>query len=132
MALRRIDNFDTRDPDKLSDQLVRLEDNISRETSSKEQLLTWSDWTATFPAKANYDSVLRCDTAAAAAAVGVSLPSISSNTVGRRVGVVRNGAQNVVLSPIESTALIDGAATATLAANGLYFYMHDGAVWYRV
>lgn len=131
MTLRRIDNFDTANPEKLADQLQRLEDNVSRETESKDRVITWSDWTATFPAQASYDDVLRCDTAAAVAAVGVSLPSISPDTVGRRVAVVRKGAQNVVLSPIEATALIDGAATVALAADGLYFYMHDGATWYR-
>lgn len=132
MTLRRIDNFETRDPDKLSDQLVRLEDNVSRETSSKGPLLTWSDWVSVFPTQAAYDAVLKCDTAAAAAAVGVSLPSISSNTVSRFVGVLRVGAQNVVLSPVESTALIDGAASVTLSTAGLYLYLHDGGQWHRV
>lgn len=131
MSLRRIDNFDTANPEKLADQLQRLEDNVARETEQKDRVLTWLDWTAIFPAKASYDKALRCDTAAAVAAVGASLPSISPDSIGRRVAVVRKGAQNVVLSPIESTALIDGAATAVLAADGLYFYMHDGETWYR-
>lgn len=132
MTLRRIDNFDTANPDKLADQLLRLESNVARETERLEPLLAWSDWIATFPAQAAYDEVLRGDTAAAVAAVGVSLPSISSSSISRKVGIVRKGAQNIVLSPVESTALIDGAATATLAADGLYLYMHDGATWYRV
>lgn len=131
MTLRRIDNFDTANPDKLADQLFRLEANVARETERLEPLLAWSDWVATFPAQASYGEVLRADTAAAVAAVGVSLPSISNDTISRKVGVVRKGAQNVVVYPVESSALIDGATSAVLAADGLYLYMHDGASWYR-
>lgn len=131
MTLRRINDFDTANPAKLADQLSRLEDNISREFSRFAPRLTWLDWTATFPAQASYGSVLRGDTATATAAVGVSLPSISNDTISTLVGVVRKGAQNIVLEPVEDSALIDGAPTATLAADGLYLYMHDGATWYR-
>lgn len=132
MTFRRIDSFATDNPEKLADQLTRLEDNITRALAALTPRLTFTDWLSIGPVQCSYDVVTRVDTSVAAAAISATLPSISLDTIGRTVGVVRSGAQNVNLYPVESTALIDGAAPAFLTADGLYLYQHDGARWYRV
>lgn len=126
MTFRRIDSYATEAPDKLADQLSRLEDNITDALSAVPEVLKFSDWVSTGSSQAAYGRVLRCDTATAAQTV--VLPSLSADTVGRPVGVRVKGANSVTLEPVESTALIDGAATATLSA-GLYIYIHDGTEW---
>lgn len=132
MTFRRIDSFATDNPEKLADQLSRLEDNITRALGLLEGRLTWDDWLLTGPVPLAYGRVARVDTSVAVAAIGSTLPSISTDTRSQVVGVVRRGTQNITISPVESTALIDGAASVTLSANGLYLYMHDGELWYRV
>ena len=127
MTLRRIDSFATDAPDKLADQLSRLEDNISDALSTVPERLTFSDWLSSGSAQAAYGRVTRCDTSTNA--LTVALPSLSPDTIGREVGIKRKGANNVTLLPVESTALIDGATSATLAADRLYIYVHDGTEW---
>jgi hypothetical protein len=132
VTFRRIDSYATTDPEKLADQLTRLEDNIVRALAALTPRLAFTDWYSVGPVQCSYDAVTRVDTSVAAAAIGATLPSVSLATIGQSVGIVRSGAQNIELHPIESTALIDGADPAFLTADGLYLYMHDGARWYRV
>jgi len=133
MTFRRIDAYATDAPDKLADQLSRLEDNISDALSDVPEKLEWSDWQSSASGsnqlQAAYGNALRADTSVSALAV--ALPSISADTIGKLVGIKRKGANGVSVYPIESTALIDGAASVTLGADGLYLYVHDGTEWSR-
>ena len=126
MTFRRIDSYATEAPDKLADQLSRLEDNISDALSTVPERLVFTDWLSSGEAQAAYGSVLRCDTATSALAA--ALPSLSPDTVGRQVGIRVKGANSVTVYPVESTATIDGSASVTLS-QGLYIYVHDGSEW---
>jgi hypothetical protein len=127
MTLRRIDAFDTANAERLSDQLSRFQDDAMREFARKAERLIYTDWVSSGPVQAVYGKALRCDTATLA--IGVVLPSVSLETAGVPVGVVRSGANAVTLSPVESSVTIDGSASATLSADGLYVYEHDGLTW---
>lgn len=131
MIFRRIDSFATDSPEKLADQLSRLEDNITRALAALEARLVWGDWMLAGPVQLAYGAIARVNTDVASAPIGATLPSVSPGTRGQWVGIVKDGAQNVELSPVESSALINGSATATLSADGLYLYIHDGEQWYR-
>lgn len=128
MALRRIDAFDTGNAERLTDQLSRFQDSADRELRAKAPRDVFTDWLSDGPAQAVYEEVLRCDTATTA--IAVTLPSVSLETVGWRLGVLRLGANAVTLSPVESSVAVDGLAAATLGADGLYVYEHDGSNWY--
>jgi hypothetical protein len=132
MTLRRIDSFATSDPEKLADQLSRLEDNISRALSVLDARLSFGDWALIGPVQLNYDQIARINTDSVATAQGATLPSLSLASAARMVGIKKTGAQNVIIEPIESTALIDGAATYTITADGLYLFIQDGETWSRV
>lgn len=129
MTLRRINSFATDKPDELSDQLERLQDNIASALAQLPQRLTWTDWVSSGTPQGAYDTITRVDTSVSA--IAATLPSVSPETAGALVGFRRKGASNVTLEPVEATALIDGAASATLGADGLYLYVHDGTEWSR-
>lgn len=129
MTLRRIDSFATDEPEKLADQLSRMEDNVDKAVSRAPPKLTFSDWVSSGQPQAQYDQALRVDTSVGA--ILATLPSVTPETVGRVVAVVRSGANAVTIAPVETAVLIDGATTAVLGAVGLYLYVHDGANWYR-
>jgi hypothetical protein len=131
VTFRRIDSYATEAPDKLADQLSRLEDNITDALVAVPELLRFGDWVSSGakPIQLAYGRVARADTATAALAV--SLPSLSLDTVGKVVGVKVKGTNTVTVEPVESTALIDGAASVSLGTEGLYLYVHDGTEWSR-
>lgn len=131
MTFRRIDSYATEAPDKLADQLSRLEDNISNALALVPERLIWSDWVSSDdkPIQLAFGRAVRLDTSTNA--LRSSLPSLSPETVGRIVGLKLKGTNTVTVQPVESTALIDGAASATLTAEGLYLYTHDGVEWSR-
>jgi hypothetical protein len=127
LTFRRIDSFATDDPAKLADQLPRLEDNIAAALSTVVERLLFTDWVSSGTPQLAFGRVLRADTSVQA--LSASLPSLSPDTIGRTVGVKVKGGNSVDLFPVETTALIDGAASATLSVDGLYLYTHDGAEW---
>jgi len=129
MTFRRIDSYATDDQVKLADQLSRLEDNITDALALVPERLTWSDWISDGDTQLAFGTVKRIDSSVNA--LKTTLPSISTDTIGRVCGVKRKGANNITVQPVESTALIDGAASVTLGVDGLYLYTHDGAEWSR-
>jgi hypothetical protein len=128
--LRRIDSFDTANPERLAEQLARLENNIVAALAVTSDRLKFSDWQSSGRPMGSYGVITRVDTSVAA--IAATLPSVSSDTAALLVGFLRRGASNVTVEPVEATALIDGAASVTLAANGLYLYTHDGEQWSRL
>lgn len=128
MTLRRIDAFATDDPEKLSVQLSKLEDNITAALSTVHSIPSATDWVSTdsTPIQLAYGTVTKVDTSVSA--LRAVLPSVSLDTAWHLVSVKVKGANNLTLYPVESTALIDGAASVSLAA-GLYTYVHDGQEW---
>ncbi len=130
MALRRVDSFATDSPDKLAVQLSQLEDNVAAALELVLSVPQFTDWVSSNarPIQLVYTLIARVDTSISA--LYGTLPSLSPDFVGHLVGVKVKGANNFTLEPVESTALIDGAASVTLAA-GLYLYMHDGTEWSR-
>lgn len=129
MTFRRIDSFATEAPDKLADQLSRLEDNIQAALDEKPSEPTWTDWVSAGEVQLSYEQLTRLDTSVTA--LSATLPSLSASTAGVIVGVKRKGANNATIYPVESTALIDGATSVTLSSDGLYLYIHDGVEWSR-
>lgn len=130
MTLRRIDSFDTANPERLAEQLTRLENNIIAALALTSDRLKFSDWVSAGRPMGAYGLITRVDTSVTA--IAATLPSVSQDTTALIVGFLRRGANNVTIEPVEATALIDGAATATLGAVGLFLYMHDGEQWSRV
>ncbi len=130
MTFRRIDSYATENAEKLADQLSRLEDNISNALAIVPERLTFSDWVSSgSTTQLVFGKVVRLDTTVSA--LRVTLPSVSAETAGRIVGVKLKGTNSATVQPVESTALIDGASSVTLAAAGLYLYTHDGQEWSR-
>lgn len=129
MTFRRIDSYATEAPDKLADQLSRLEDNITAALATKPAVPSWTDWVSAGEVQLSYERLTRLDTSVSA--LSATLPSLSAATAGIIVGVKRKGANNAVIYPVESTALIDGATSFTLSADGLYLFIHDGVEWSR-
>ncbi len=129
MTFRRIDSYATEAPDKLADQLSRLEDNITSGLAEKPAVPRWTDWVSSGNPQLSYERLTRLDTSVSA--LSATLPSLSASTAGVIVGVKRKGVNNAVLYPVESTALIDGATSVTLGSDGLYLYVHDGTEWSR-
>lgn len=130
MTLRRIDSYATSEPDKLAVQLSKLEDNITAALSTVHSIPSATDWFSSdkAPIQLAYITVTKIDTSVSA--LRAVLPSVDADTAWRLVGVKVKGGNNLTLYPVESTALIDGAASATLSA-GLYLYVHDGTEWSR-
>lgn len=129
MNFRRIDSYATEAPDKLADQLSRLEDNITAALEAKPSEPRWTDWVSSGNPQLSYETLTRLDTSVSA--LSATLPSLSAATAGTLVGVKRKGANNAVIYPVEDTALIDGASSFTLSADGLYLFVHDGTEWSR-
>lgn len=130
MTFRRIDSYATDQPEKLADQLSRLEDNISRAFDGVPTKAKWTDWVSEGEPQAAYDEVLRLDTSVSA--LSATLPSIDPAKSSREVGIVVYGAFVAELLPVEDAALIDGLPSATLAVNGLYRYVQDGQNWWSL
>ncbi len=128
VTFRRIDSYATEAPDKLADQLSRLEDNITAALAVVPEVMRFTDWVSSpaVPSQLAYGQVTRFDTSTSA--LLASLPSLSPDTIGRVTGVRVKGASSVTIEPVEATALIDGSTTVTVVA-GTRLYMHDGTEW---
>lgn len=137
MTLKHINDFKTRDPDKLQRQLSELEDNISKEFALARKETVPQLLVKSFYASASKgivalqpDQQVNIDTSIAPAAA--VFPALTPANFGRRfVLVKRVGANNLVTSCQDSTVLCNGAAFPTLTAVGRYEFTCDASGYYR-
>ena len=137
MTFRRVNNFNTDQPAKLSRELSTMEDNVTAEfTLLKGQLaplLQAVTFTAT-PTRGIVamlaDQQLSIDTSLASGAV--VLPALDPRNFGRRFVVLKRVAPNsVVVSCQDPAVKCNGVAFPTLAAIGATYFLCDSAGYYK-
>lgn len=128
MTLRRVDSFATDSPDKLSVQLSQLEDNVTASFARVHSIPVSTDWISSDvrPIQLAYTTITKLDTSLSA--LRATMPSINADTVWHIVGVRVKGGNPAVVTPVESSAFIDGLSGVTLN-DGLHLFVHDGTEW---
>lgn len=128
MTLRRVDSFATDSPDKLSVQLSQVEDNVTAALARVHSIPVSTDWISSDarPIQLAYVTITKLDTSLSA--LRATMPSINADTVWHIVGVRVKGASPAVVTPVESTAFINGFSSVNLN-TGLHLFVHDGTEW---
>jgi len=135
--MRQVGNFDTRSPDRLSEQLDRLQANVDAETQSirlsymrepAPKVFNGSDPFAAFGA----DQIAVVDTTTGNVSLGLTKPT----GPGFAALCKRVAANTVTLTPAGANGpapvLINGAPSKTYAAGvvGLFWLFFDGLNWW--
>jgi len=129
-GLRKVRQFNTENPDRLSAQLSDFEDNVKVETDdirgSFLPAFIVSDITNVTTTTRTYTvgQALRCN--AKAGAINLNLAKPASEQDGLIALIVTNATSNVTVRPV-SGLLINNAATKVYSAVGLFFIYYDGA-----
>lgn len=138
MSFDRVNDFSTRDPDRLERELSEMEDNINsefvavrKEFAPQMRVETFRSLDVASGIRAvRFDEQLSLDTGVAS--VAVVFPALDPRNFGRRfVLIKRLGSNSIVTSCQDPTVLCNGAAFPTLAAVGAYAFYCDASGYYR-
>lgn len=139
--MKKVGNFQTEDPNRLSEQLDRFQDAVDQETSDIRAgffpNLTQVSFSSVSPVSMTLlpTQIAICDSSSGNVTVTLSVPTSKSPKPGWLAIVKRFAANNVTLKPSGLTALgvarrIDATTSLVRAAVGGLWLYFDGSDWW--